>query len=158
MNVVDHSSTDRRRRARLKLAGRVGLVVLVAGLATAGVATSGTSSASFSAPKAIEFDATTFGSATGAQVLFSNVTSAPVAAPVLDSVATNGNTDAFFLQQNVEGPDTCDARPVVQPGSYCVAWLRFEPPARNNARMYTGSACFHAEGNSLCVRLQARST
>jgi len=142
---------------RLRMARRVGLAVLIASFAMAGVATSGNPNTSFSTPRAIEFDATAFGSATGAQVVFSNTSTEAVAAPVLESVGTNGNVDAFFVQRNVEGPDTCEARPVVQPGSYCVAWLRFEPPPSNNNRMYTGSACFQSSGDALCVRLQARS-
>jgi len=85
-------------------------------------------------------------------------TSNPLTVPHLGNTGgTNGNVDAFFVQRNVEGPDTCEARPVVQPGSYCVAWLRFEPPPSNNNRMYTGSACFQSSGDALCVRLQARS-
>ena len=68
MNVVDHSSADGRKRLRLRMARRVGLAVLIASFAMAGVATSGNPNTSFSTPRAIEFDATAFGSATGAQV------------------------------------------------------------------------------------------
>lgn len=139
------------------------IVVLVAGLVTFLIGSSGTQAApaSFSMPRSVEFAVTSFGSATAAQIVFSNTGSTTSAAPVLTSLVTHGNLDAFFESHDLDGPDSCTARTQVDTGSYCAIWLRFEPPA-DKGRMYNGSACFTLPANggstaTVCVRLQARS-
>jgi hypothetical protein len=151
---VDHEVAG-RRAGMLTWPRAVSLVVLAwaAFFAASAAATPG--GGTFSAPSSLDFADTSFGTATGAQIVFTNDSSAPAAAPTMSSLDTHGKDVAFGALHDLDGPDSCSQRTVVPAGSYCVIWLSFEPPTAQT-RMYTGSACFATSDGTLCVRLQGK--
>jgi hypothetical protein len=152
---VDHEGHRRRAAKVVTWPRAVGLVVLAwaAFFAISAGATPG--GGTFSAPSSLDFADTSFGSATGAQIVFTNDGSAPAAAPTMSTLDTHGKGAAFGALHDLDGPDSCAQRTVVPVGSYCVIWLSFEPPSAQT-RAYTGVACFAAPDGGLCTRLQGK--
>src|SRR5438045_2876300 len=100
---VDHDWQG-RRAAKVTWPRAVGLVVLAyaAFFAVSAGATPG--GGTFSAPSSLDFANTSFGSATGAQIVFTNTSSAPAAAPTISSLDTHGQSAVFGALHDLDGP------------------------------------------------------